>query len=74
MGKPPGISIEHVKDPEPDGDYPSDLPMFKGQKQVRTKISEVDGMEESHITYVPYKKNSKYFNYGKLYDQIDWTK
>ncbi len=55
-----------------DGDYASDIPM-EGEKRIRTKIGE-DGVEETHVTYVPGKNKIRMGPMGKAHDKIDWDK
>lgn len=60
-------------DEQGDGDFESDLKKFGGERQVRTKTGD-DGIEETHITYVPMKYKNRVKPLGKKYDGIDWSR
>lgn len=67
------MNNEEDRSEQGDGNYDAVLNGKEVVEEVRTKISEKDGVEEVHVTYVPKKKINKYFNFSRGYDTIDWS-
>ena len=62
-------------DEQKDGVYESDIQGLNAYREIETKVSEVDGMEELHISYIPKNKINKCFkSTGDAWDRIDWSK
>lgn len=63
-----------------EGDFESDVDMKDGKNwevQVREKLNEDDGVNETHITYKSMDENRNSTippRLGKKYDAIDWSK
>lgn len=65
--------MSDTTDESGDGDYESDIKRFGGEKIIRSKTGD-DGIEETHITYVPMKYKSRTKPLGDKWEQIDWGK
>lgn len=68
---------KYSKKPNPSelGDGDSESRIFKNmptEQQVRTKMG-ADGVEETHVSYVPLKSKLGVYGFGDNYDLIDWT-
>lgn len=58
-----------------DGENLVDMGKKKFEETISSKVSDEDGMEETHISYNPCLSNPMFFgNIGKRHGEIDWTK
>lgn len=55
------IKVEHVEPEEADGDYVEMLKGKKHHKKIETRISPVDGVEETEVTYDPMRGKKNQF-------------
>ena len=58
-----------------DGEKISKLGKKHFEETISSKINEDDGVEETHINYVPMIASPMFFGgVGKKHEEIDWTK